>query len=218
MQIFKKVFVLSASCLLLSCSSAKKVAVSSDADAKIYVNGQMTTSGNTRISVPKNSNVNVKVEKVGFITQERNYSNNKSSELPKTDFIKLEIDDAYESSFNTDIANRDIDIKTDKSEEVAWKLMSQIVTNYFDVLEVTDKNTGYMRTAWVQKNFRSSTIRTRLIIKTGNTNPLTYKVKLISEIGKPGTSVKEDEGFKQWDRLLRSYEPVVTELQSRLTK
>ena len=192
--------------------------VSSDDGAKIFVDGRLITTGSTRVVVPKNSSVNVRIEKVGFITQERNYRNFKSAVLPKSDFIKMEVDDAYESSFSTDVANRDIEIKTDKTEDVAWKLLSQIVTNYFDVVEVTDRNTGYLRTAWVQKNFKAASIRTRLIIKLGSTDPLTYKVKLVSEIAKPGTSVKEDESFKQWDRLLRTYEPLISELQSRLKK
>ena len=217
----KKQLIISAAILALfftACSSSKKVVVSSDADAKIYVDGKLVSSGSTKIGVPKNSTVHVKVEKTGFIPQERNYTNYRKSVLPKRDFIKLETDDAWESSLNTDLANRDVDIRTDKPEDDAWKLISQILTSYFDVLEVTDKNSGYMRTSWVQKNFKASTIRTRLIIKLGNTEPLTYRVKLISETARPGTSVKNDEVFKQWDRLLRTYEPIINELQSRLTK
>ena len=217
----KKHFLLSAvipAFFFVACSSTKNVVVSSDADARIFVDGKLVTSGSTKIGVPKNSTVNVKVEKTGFITQERNYTNYKKTVLPKRDFIKLETDDAWESSLSTDLANRDVDIRTDKPENDAWKLLSQILTSYFDVLEVTDKNSGYMRTSWVQKNFKASTIRTRLIVKLGNSNPLTYRVKLISETARPGTSVKNDEVFKQWDRLLRTYEPIINELQSRLSK
>lgn len=37
--------------------------------------------------------------------------------------------------------------------------MSQIVVTYFDTLEITDKTTGYLRTAWSVKTFPNNTIR-----------------------------------------------------------
>ncbi len=75
-----------------------------------------------------------------------------------------------------------------------------------------------MCTAWVVKNYKAATIRTRLIIKTTSNDPLSYKGKLISEIAPSGTSSSHDENFKAWDRLLRSFENVMPELQSRLGK
>ena len=202
---------------LLSCGGSKKITVSADPSAKLFVDGKQMSSGTTKIIVPKKSTVNVRVEKIGFITEERNFSNNKNVELPKTEFIKLQTDDAFESSYNTDIANRDIEVKSKKGDDEAWKLLNQIVTNYFDVIEVSDGSTKYLRTAWILKNFVAASVRTRLIIKPGSNNS-TYKIKIVSEIAPPGTSVKEDERYREWDRLLRVYEPVVTEIQSRLTQ
>ena len=74
-----------------------------------------------------------------------------------------------------------------------------------------------MRTAWILKNYVAASVRTRLIIKPG-TDDFTYKIKIVSEIAPSGTSVKEDERFKEWDRILRVYEPIATEIQSRLTQ
>ena len=99
----------------------------------------------------------------------------------------------------------------------AWKLMSQIIETYFDVIEVTDRETGYLRTAWVAQTFKQRTIRTRMIVKLGSTDPLTYKIKLVSEqAGAAQTSVKNDELFKEWDRVLRKYKEVIHEIQTRL--
>ena len=54
-------------------------------------------------------------------------------------------------------------------------------------------------------------------MKLGNSNPLSYKVKLVSEISEvPNASVKNDEQFKEWDRVLRKYKPVFSELESRI--
>jgi hypothetical protein len=73
----------------------------------------------------------------------------------ESSYIKLEIDEAYTSSTSTDISNIDIEIKTDKTEIEAWRTMSQIVTSYFDVIEITDRETGYLRTSWAVKGFMS---------------------------------------------------------------
>jgi len=101
----------------------------------------------------------------------------------------------------------------------AWRLISQIITSYFDVIEVTDRETGYLRTAWVVQTFKQNTIRTRVIVKLGSSDPLTYKVKLVSEeSGQPMTSVKSDELFKEYDRVLRKYKEIINEIETRLTK
>lgn len=196
----------------------KKIVINTENDARIYVDGKLVNNTSTEIKVGAYAQVNIRVEKVGFITQERNYINDGKHTLPSTDYIKLEKDDAYENSMVTNLANQDIDVRTNHNEEESWKLINRIITGYFDVIAVTDKATGYMCTAWVVKSFKAATIRTRLIIKTGNTDPLTYKAKLVSEIAPPGVSASSDESFRNWDRLLRTFENVVPELQSRLAK
>jgi len=48
---------------------------------------------------------------------------------------------------------------------------------------------------------------------------LTFKVKLNSEFsGVSGTSVKADEQFRDWDRILRKYKNVISDFSNRLTK
>ena len=196
----------------------KKITINTDADCKIIVDGKQVAANTTQIKVLPYSTVNVRVEKIGFIPSERNYTNDGKQVLPKSEYIQLEKDDAYENSYVTDIANRDVDIHTTHSEDESWKLISRIITNNFDVIQVTDKSTGYMCTAWVVKKFRAATIRTRLIIKTASTAPLTYKAKLVSEIAPVGTSSNQDENYRAWDRLLRTFENVIPDLQARLNK
>lgn len=199
----------------------RKVMVSaSEPDAEIYVDGVLAGNGQAEVTVRFNVCVNVVVSKIGFLTMEANYCNMQTrTKPPKSDFFKLEDDDAYIASVETDMANIDIELKAANTEEEAWKLLSQIVTNYFDVIEVTDRETGYLRTAWTVQSFKQNTIRTRLILKLGSTTPLTYKVKIVSEYsGEPGTSVKDDQKFKEWDRVLRKYENIIPEMQSRVTQ
>jgi len=192
----------------------------SENDAEIYIDGKTMGKGNAEVVVLKNSCVTVQVKKVGFLTETISFCNKKNhAEPPKSYYFQMERDDAYDASVQTDIANIDIELKTDKSEIEAWKLISMIITSYFDVIEVTDRETGYLRTSWEVKSFKQNTIRTRMIVKLGTTNPLSYKIKLVSEESfSPNTSVKSDEMYREWDRVLRKFQNVIDELQSRLSK
>lgn len=198
----------------------KKVEVgSSEADAEIYVNGKLIGKGSTIITVPSNDCVTVIAKKIGYLTERIEFCNKKKmTSPPKTHFIEMQRDDAYDASIQTDIANIDIELKaTEMEKDKAWKLINQIVLSYIDVIEMTDKETGYLRTAWSLKAFRQNTVRTRMIVKEASTTPLVYKVKLVSEAsGIPLTSVKSDELYKEWDRVLRSYSNVIGEFQARI--
>ncbi|MDY0907380.1 hypothetical protein [Pedobacter sp. CFBP9032] len=200
---------------------AQTVEVSaSEPDAKIIVDGQSLGTGSLKIKVPKNSCVNVKINKSGFLRYEQTYCNKKGmTEPPKKQFFDMKKDDAEEASIKTDQANIDFSIEVNKKLEIndVWKRANQIVTDYFDAIEVADKETSYLRTAWSIQSFAQNTIRTRLIIKLSKSDPLTYKVKLVSEYsGMPLTSVKADEQFHDWDRLLRKYQNIISDFTTRL--
>ncbi|AWW29826.1 hypothetical protein DN752_06665 [Echinicola strongylocentroti] len=197
----------------------KKVKISaSEPDATIYVDGQLAGTGSVELKIEKRTCINVRVEKVGFVVEERTFCDQKNQPKPnKSEYIKLAVDEAYTASSSSDIANVDISIKPSKEELEAWQLVSRIVTSYFDVIETTDRETGYLRTAWVAQNFNGSIVRSRCIVKLGNTSPLEYKVKLVSEYTNArGASVKTDEAFREWDRILRKYEGLIPEMQSRV--
>lgn len=197
----------------------RKVEVSvSEQEANIYVDGKLMAKGSHTVAVPYKSCVNVRVELVGYLNYEIDFCFKKNlSKPPKSYFIKLQRDDAYDASVQTDISNIDIEIKTNLDKDAAWKLLNQIILNYLDVIEITDKETGYIRTAWQLKTFKQNTIRTRIIAKQSSDDPLAFKIKLISEESRRAlTSVKSDELFREWDRVLRKYKDVISEAQSRL--
>ncbi len=208
--------------LLLSISSfamKKTIVISaSEDDAKIYKNGKYIGEGQVNIVVVSNSCATIEVRKVGYLTQKVKFCNNKySAKPPKTFFFEMKRDDSFDASIRSDIANLDLELKSSKNDIDAWKLISQIVTSYFDVIEITDRETGYLRTAWVAQGFKQNTIRTRFIIKQASTDPLVYKMKLISEYsGAAGTSIKRDEQYREWDRVLRKYASIISELTTRL--
>ena len=197
----------------------KKMIIStSENDAKITVDGVAMGSGQVNIVVLDNSCVTVKAEKVGFLTQTVTFCNRKSAaKLPKSYYIEMVRADSYDASIQLDIANVDMEVRTEKSYDDAWRLLNQIVVGYIDAIEITDKETGYIRTSWEVQSFTQNTIRTRIIVKLGSDDPLSFKVKLVSEISQsPLTSVKSDELFREWDRVLRKYANLMSEVQSRL--
>lgn len=198
----------------------KKVEVgASETDAEIYVNGKIIGKGSAEITVGNDDCVIVEAKKIGYLTETIEFCNKKDmSKPPKTHFFQMKPDDSYDASIQTDIANIDIELKVNQmNKDKAWKLINQIVLNHIDVIEMTDKETGYLRTSWSLKSFKQNTIRTRIIIRESSTDPLVFKVKLVSEYsGLPLTSVKADELYKEWDRVLRSYSDVIPEFQARI--
>jgi len=206
--------------VLLEDYGKKKIQVSSSqADAEIIVNGKMVGKGSAEILVPKDDCVTVTAKKVGFLTEHIEFCNQKGmAKPPKTHYYEMRSDDAFDASVQTDIANVDIEIKVNQmTKDKAWKLINQIVLNYIDVIEMTDKETGYLRTAWSLQTFEQNTIRTRIIIKESSTDPLVFKAKLVSEESEDSmTSVKSDHLYKEWDRVLRSYNDAISEFQARV--
>ncbi len=187
-------------------------------DADIFVNGKLLGKGNMEITVPSKGCLTVVVQKVGYLTERIEFCNKKGMpNPPKSFYVEMRRDDSYDASIQTDIANVDIELKTTMEKDKAWKLINQIVLSYIDVIEMTDKETGYLRTSWSLKSFLQNTIRTRIIIKESSSEPLVFKVKLVSEASSMAmTSVKSDELYKEWDRVLRSYSNVISEFQARM--
>lgn len=206
---------------LTAFAGNKKVEISaSEHDAKIYANGKEMGTGSATIIVPNNAQITVEAKKAGFLTgRQLFYNMDDHPKAPKAFYFTLKKDDAYEASLKIDQANIDfaIVVNPDKDATEAWKLSTQIVTDYFDAIEVSDKETSYMRTSWNVQTFQQNTVRTRFIIKLGDSDPLTYKIKLVSEYsGESGTSVKADERYHEWDRVLRKYKNIVSDFSTRL--
>lgn len=189
-------------------------------DASIKMDGRQVGAGEYGIKILEGACVEVIVEKAGYVAITKNFCNQRNMQSPPVnEHVVLKEDEAYSSSIQSDQANVNfsISVGSGRSEEDAWKVMNQIVTNYFDVIEMSDKETGYVRTAWNMKNFPNNTIRTRIIVKPGNTGSSQYVVKIQSEAsGAANTAAKDDEKFREWGRILNTYKDIISEMQSRL--
>ncbi|MBN3520663.1 PEGA domain-containing protein [Algoriphagus lutimaris] len=193
-------------------------------DAAIEIAGKRVGTGSYDLKVPKNGSVEVRVSKDGYVRYIKNYYNQANmQEPPVTDFIEMNVDEAYTSSVSSDLANVRITVpvNTEYTSEEAWRILSSIITRYFDILETVDYNTGYLTTSWQVQNFQSSVIRTRVIVSSGgNSDQLAYAIKLISQEayldGQNAVTVKDDEKFEDWARILKKYEGLIEEVQARL--
>ena len=193
-------------------------------DAIIEIGGKTVGTGSYDLKVPKNGNVEIRVKKDGYVRYVKNYYNQPNmQEPPVTDFIEMNVDEAYTSSVSSDLANVRITVPVNSAHtpEEAWRILSSIITRYFDILETVDFNTGYLTTSWQVQNFQSSIIRTRVIVSSGgNSDQLAYAIKLISQEafldGQNQVTVKDDEKFEDWARILKKYEGLIEEVQARL--
>ncbi len=188
--------------------------------AEIKINGKVVGLGEYDVKVPHGDCSQVIVFKEGYIKKKLNYCNSKEyQEPPVNDHIELVEDEAFKTSVSTDMANVNVtlEVKEGLAEIDAWKLISSIVMAEFDVLEITDKETGYIRSAWQVQSFNGeSTIRTRVIVKMGDSNPLKYVIKIASERAEGVVSVKDDQDFEEWNRILKRYQYIIGEAQARL--
>ena len=139
--------------------SGRVVNVTAPPDAHIFINEQQAGMGRYSVKVTDRTCVNVRVQQVGFITQrrvDRSYPNDPNAAVaPIDDPVVLKADESFSAavSVQSDQANNNIavEVREDRDETTAWKLLSSIVLSHFDVLENSDRDTGYLRTAWQPK-------------------------------------------------------------------
>jgi len=207
-------------CSIQATANKYVIVNASESDAKIFVDGKDLGTGSLKVKIPKESCVVVRIEKPGFLSTEQTYCNKKgTTKPPRSQYFALKKDDAIEASVKTDQANVDFSVSVQEkyTPKEAWRILTQVITDYFDAIELSDQETSYLRTAWTVHTFQQNTIRTRVIVKLADTSPYKIKVKLVSESsGEPGTSPKSDEKFREWDRVLRKYQNLINDIQTRL--
>lgn len=103
--------------------------------------------------------------------------------------------------------------------EAAWKLLHQILLNYFPEIETTDIHGGYLQTPWKYKTFNMSEkqIRNRVTVRDVTTpERVAFQIKISSEVA--GAMQARHGEFDEVDRLPKELEPMVEELQTRIGK
>lgn len=188
----------------------------------IEVNGKQVGTGEYKLKLLRGSNAKISVEKPGYVTYHTTVFNTETDVAPPP-FITLHenseempIDESFQSSVETELANRDfgLEVPSTMNEQDAWRLISSVIYSKFDALELADALTSYLRTAWVYKRYASRTVRTRVIVKIKNRNPLRYSLKIQSEECSDAANLgnKDDDHYNTWNLVLNVYSDIFAEV------
>ena len=213
------IFMLSGLCSLSTVAfGAKKITINVIPEtASIYVDGQKVGTGSYQVTFKKTDFFVIKVEAPGYDTEI--YRLRKDNPR-NTVLYELTEDEAMIASMGAedgvDLANRwfDVTCKKGLSEDKVWKRLMSVCTNYFDNIEVRDKSAGWIKTSWRVTQFKKKTVRTRLEVRMTFTDDevLTYRARISVQIKK--NDCRGEQCFKNYDRVLRSFEPLIQELQT----
>ena len=209
-----------------------KVTVSPE-DASIYVDNNFEGKGVVTVNIKRREgHVRVKIEKEGYVTRRFKL---KADEKRNSIDVELEKDEAWDASTSANLANKFFAIPVsekyianagskEEAEKLAWKQLHQILLKYIDEIEESNMLGGYIQSAWVVKKFYHSSLndidggiqwRTRVTIKeSSGGDGLEYRIRISSEVAPLNTDV--EEYFQPTQRLLKSFEPMISEFQARL--
>ena len=195
--------------------------------AKIFVDGSFMGYGVAEFTRPRKNEVRViHIEAPEYVpVTTKYYGTDKRSSIS----FRLLSDGYYRSSAASGIVNKFFTIDIDsmyytidgKSIDVrpAWRLLHQILLNYFDEISMTDMYSGYMQTPWQYKTFPMSDkqIRNRVTIRDISTpDRVAFQIKIESETA--GAAAAKHGEFTSVDRIPKEFQPIIQELQTRIGK
>lgn len=226
----KYLLILLALLVSLSAYAGKPKVVSITAEPKeaaIYVNNEFVGYGYAEFTRPKkNKVVVIRIECPEYITVNSKYYGD--DQRPSLSF-KMQQDGFYRASAASGIVNKFFTIEVDSlyytiedgkvNVEPAWRLLHQILLNYFDEIGSTDFYGGYIQTPWKYKTFLLSEqqMRNRVTIRDISTpNRVAFQIKISSEVA--GAMAARHGEFTEVDRIPKELEPIIEELQTRIGK
>lgn len=226
----KRILLLCISILPLLMIEARDVKVTvTPSTAKIYVDGNYVGDGVITANVKKKDGfIVIKSEQEGYITLETKiYYSDKRKAVSYT----LRRDAFYDVTVASGLVNKYFTVKVSKdlytvdengkrNSELAWKMIHQVILNYFDEIQTTDVASGFIQTPWQYKSFSEieKTIRTRISVKESNLGgDLTFQIKVSSEAA-PLIGMNQEESYREINRVVKEFEPIISEFQARLGK
>ena len=97
--------------------------------------------------------------------------------------------------------------------ETAWKLIHQILLNYFDEIQTSDMVSGFVQTPWKVFTWPELDLhyRVRATVKQSSLgDDLSFQVKISAEAGQTY--------WQETNKISKDLEPMISEFQSRLGK
>ena len=196
-------------------------------EATIKVNGSYYGDGNAVLKIKKNDFVSLECSCPGYETlNTRIYGNDER----KTIEIKLKEDMLLKRTTESSVANNFFSVKVSKNlysddpatgkrnADNAWKMAHNVLLKYFDEIMTSDAASGFIQTPWLYKNYVAAgkTLRTRVTIKESNIGgDLTFQIKMASEMA-PIQGRSREESFLETNRIMKEFETLISEFQSRL--
>lgn len=215
---------------ITSSLSAREVKISvTPSNAKIYVDGNYYADGVATVNVTKRAEfVVIKLESPGYVTLETKIY---YSDKRKAISYSLRRDKFFDISVASGLVNKYFNVKVSKDlytidengkidMSLAWKMIHQVILNYFDEIQTTDLASGFIQTPWQYVTFPEAEkqVRARVTVKQNSFgDELSFQIKVSSEAGSMYAS-RSDESFQEIDRILKNLEPIISEFQTRLGK
>lgn len=200
------------------CSTTKVTIISDPSDALIQANGVNVGKSPVgyQFDFSKTPTIVVTATKAGFFNEQ--VVVNKNTALPNGQLrLFLAEDEAYKVTTTSEAANNWLRIQIDPriAPDVVWQKLVDSVTSRYPSLEMVDSTSGYMRSVYVMRKFKSSKseyqVRTRFICSISSKEPLVYKLKIESETA----DLRQD--WAPYARVFKEDAQLVEELQSRLS-
>lgn len=217
--------VLSSAFLFTAEADARKVKIlTTPHEASIYIDNQFVGNGTMEIEV-KQQPVVIRVQQDGYITYESKimpYDKRKS--IPVT----LMEDKFYVGSLSSGLVNKYLTIVIDplyfNIEESgnlnlnkAWRMLHNVLLNYFDEFSASDYHGGYLQTPWHHKDFGAKVSRTRVTIRDiSSPDQPAFQIKVSCEVANKIQAAKGH--FDETNRIPKELQPMVEELQTRIGK
>ena len=198
-------------------------------EASIFVNNQFVGYGFAEFNRPKKKTdvIAIRIECEGYKPLETKiYADDVRSSVSYT----LQDDGFYRATATSGLVNKFMTVTLDNSLYTideqgtinvakAWKLLHQILLNYFEEIAATDYSGGYLQTPWHYKTFQLSDkqMRTRVTVRDISTpTQVAFQIKVSTEVAS-AMAARHGE-FTNVDRIVKELEPMLQELQTRLGK
>ena len=196
-------------------------------EAAIYVNNVLMGYGFAEFTRPKKNSVAIirleceeyspvltkfygsdKRTSISYTLQQDGFYRASAASGIVNKYFTVEVDSQY-----YEIVNGNVDIRK------AWKLLHQILLNYFSEIATTDFDGGYIQTPWHYKTFTMSEkqLRNRVTIRDISTpSHVAIQIQVSSEVAS-SFAAKHGE-FVEIDRIPKEFETIIQELQTRIGK
>lgn len=198
-------------------------------EAAIYVDNTFVGNGYGEFPCPKkkNSVAVIRVECDGYLTiNTKFYGGDKRESL----HLVMQPDGFINGTQSSGAVNKFFTIEVDKKfytqksdgtydTKTAWKLLHQVLLNYFDEIETTDFYSGYVQTPWHYTEFTMShkQVRNRVVIRDiSNPELVAFQIKVLSEVA--ATKLGKHGEFVEVDRIPNELATLIQELQTRIGK